>query len=353
MCRRSTSAIPKNLDVKRTRKEFATRLKGVASIAIAVIAMHFPVAAHAADDGLELETKIPLGEVRGRIDHFAVDTGRQRLFVAELGNDTVGVIDLKSQKVLRTITGLGEPQGVGYVASTDTLYVANASDGSVRLFQGADYTPNGRIELGGDADNIRVDAQSNRVFIGYGKGGIAVVDPATRARVADIALKAHPEGFQIDRATGRLYANVPDGRHIAVVDIGASRQIGSWTVQGARSNFPMVVDEASNQVVAGFRRPSRLVALALDGTIAATHDICDDADDVFVDARRRRFYVSCGEGFLDVVDRTGAAFKRLGRVPTSSGARTSFFYPELDRLFLAVRATAREPAAIWIYRPTP
>lgn len=33
---------------------------------------------------LVLENKIPLGDIRGRLDHMAVDLGRQRLFVAEL-----------------------------------------------------------------------------------------------------------------------------------------------------------------------------------------------------------------------------------------------------------------------------
>lgn len=329
------------------------RPRSFASVAIATFAMLCAVAGHAADDGLELEAKIPLGEIRGRIDHFAVDAGRQRLFVAELGNDTVGVLDLKSQKLLRTIAGLSKPQGVGYVPSTDTLYVANAGDGSVRLFQGPDYTPSGRIELGGDADNIRVDAQSNRVFIGYGKGGIAVIDPTSRAKLADIAIEAHPEGFQIDRVSGRLYANIPDARHIAVVDIGASKQIGSWTLHGARSNFAMAFDEASSQVIAAFRQPSKLVALTPDGAFAAFLDTCDDSDDVFLDAKRRRFYVSCGEGFVDVVGRSDTGFRRLGRIVTVPGARTSFFYPEMDRLFVAVRATAREPAAVWVYRPTP
>ena len=329
------------------------RSRNLASVAIAALVMFFSVSGHAADDGLKLEVKIPLGEVRGRIDHFAVDARRQRLFVAELGNDTIGVIDLEKRKLLRTIAGLSEPQGVGYVASTDTLYVANAGDGSVRLFQGADYTPGGRIELGDDADNIRVDERSNRVFIGYGKGGIAVVDPASRARLADIALKAHPEGFQIDRPGSRLYANVPDARHIAVVDLNASRQIDSWTLRSARSNFPMAFDEATKQVVAVFRRPARLVSFAPDGAVAASLDTCDDSDDVFVDAKRRRLYVSCGDGFVDVVERSDAGFARLGRIATASGARTSLFHPEMDRLFVAVRATAREPAAIWVYRPTP
>jgi len=115
---------------------------------------------------LQLEAKIPLGKVSGRIDHFATDLDRQRLYVAELGNNSVGVVDLKERKVIRTIGGLKEPQGVAYVPSTDKLYVANAGDGSVHLFEGVDLKPSGRIELGDDADNIRVDTKANKVFIG-------------------------------------------------------------------------------------------------------------------------------------------------------------------------------------------
>ena len=123
---------------------------------------------------LQLEAKIPLGKVRGRIDHMAIDLARQRLFVAELGNDTVGIVDLKKQEVIQTIGGLKEPQGIGYVPSLDALYVANAGDGSVRVFSGADYAAAGRIDLGEDADNIRVDSATSQIVVGYGSGGLAV-----------------------------------------------------------------------------------------------------------------------------------------------------------------------------------
>src|SRR5262249_44397654 len=134
---------------------------------------------------LQLEAKIPLGDVRGRIDHLAVDLPRRRLFVAELGNDSVGVIDLAAHKVIHRISGLAEPQGVGYAAATDTLFVANARDGSVRLFRGDDYAPAGQIALGNDADNIRIDAAGGRLFVGYGNGALAVIDVGSRSKIAD------------------------------------------------------------------------------------------------------------------------------------------------------------------------
>lgn len=303
---------------------------------------------------LLLETKIPLGPVSGRIDHFAVDPARQRLFVAELGNNTVGVVDLKERKALRTIGGLKEPQGVGYVPATDTLYVANAGDGSVHLFQGESLAPAGRIELGEDADNIRVDAQADRVFIGYGRGALAVIDPASRAKIADIPLEGHPESFQIDPAAGRIFVNVPDIGHIAVVDLAAGRQIGAWPLRNARANFPMALDGDGHRVIVVVRKPPRLIAFATkDGSVVAEIETCGDADDLFVDPKRHRIYVSCGEGLIDVLERRGAGYARVGRVPTATGARTSLYLPGPDRLYVAVRATSGEPAAIWVLRPAP
>jgi hypothetical protein len=90
-----------------------------------------------------------------------------------------------------------------------------------------------------------------------------------------------------------------------------------------------------------------------DAGVAAKLETCADADDVFVDAKRSRVYVSCGEGMVDVLERRGAGYGRLARVPTVSGARTSLFVPELDRLYVAVRARSSEPAAIWVFRPAP
>jgi len=115
---------------------------------------------------LVLETKIPLGDVRGRIDHLSVDLKRRRLFVAELGNNSLGVVDLAAGKVLRTITEFSEPQGVAYVPFGDAVYVANVGDGSVHVLRGEDFASVARIELGDDADNVRVDAQRKRVLVG-------------------------------------------------------------------------------------------------------------------------------------------------------------------------------------------
>ncbi len=302
---------------------------------------------------LQLESKIALGNVRGRIDHLAIDLKRQRLFVAELGNDSVGVVDLANGKMIHTITGLKEPQGVAYDIATDMLYVANAGDGSVRLFDGKDYAARERIELGSDADNIRVDAKARRIFVGYGSGALAVIDPATRSKVGDIPLAAHPESFQIDPDTSQIFVNVPEAHGIAVVDRVSQKPIGKWQVADRGAYFPMALDAARRHVLVIFRAPPALGVFAMtDGKLVATTETCGDADDLFIDTKRGLVYVSCGAGFVDVLAFNTTTYRRTARIPTAPGARTSLFVPELDRLLVAVRASSREPAAVWVFRPT-
>ena len=303
---------------------------------------------------LVVEQKIPLGEVRGRIDHLAIDLTRERLFVAELGNNSLGVVDLAAGKVLRRIDGLDEPQGVAYDPATDTVFVANGGDGSVDRFEGADLVPLEPIRLGADADNVRLDPKAGRVVVGYGDGALALIEAASGKPTTEIRLPGHPESFQLEHGGPRIFVNVPDAHQITVVDRVTGQQVASWGLTDAQANFPMALDEADGRLVVGYREPALLAVFdTRSGAPVARLPACGDTDDVFLDARRQRAYLSCGAGFLDVVQQRDDTYEELARIPTIEGARTALFVPERDRLYLAVRASGGEGAAVWVFRPTP
>jgi hypothetical protein len=303
---------------------------------------------------LQLEAKIPLGDVHGRIDHMAVDLARHRLFVAALGNDSLAVIDLASRRLDRLIGDLPKPQGVGFDPATDTLYVANGGDGSVRIFNDGDLSPVAQIELGSDADNVRVDSKAGQVFVGYGDGALAIIDSPTHSKIAAVPLEAHPESFQLDRNTARIFVNVPNAGTIDVIDRVSRRRIASWPVESGSANFAMVLDETRQNLLVAFRQSAELeVFSSSDGTLTGTVPTCGDVDDLFFDTKRDRIYISCGEGFIDVLAPDGPSYRQTARLATAVGARTSLFVPELDRLLLAVPAKGETPAAIWVFRPSP
>jgi DNA-binding beta-propeller fold protein YncE len=300
---------------------------------------------------LVLERTIPLAGVKGRIDHIAVDTTHGRLFVAELGDGSIEALDIASGRSLGRVGGLGKPQGLAYLADRDELAVATGGDGTLRFYRAADLSLAGSVKLGDDADNVRVDRTSGKVVVGYGSGALAVIDPATRRVLAKAAVSAHPEGFQLEG--GWAYVNVPDAGRIEVVDIASGRQLATWPNGWLKFNFSLALDPSTATLASVFRFPAMLGIFDIaTGARRQTLPTCGDVDDVFFDHKRKRLYVVCGSGQVDVFGAVGNGYARLGRITSRGGARTGFFAPELDRLFVAARAGV-EPAAILVYRPAP
>lgn len=289
---------------------------------------------------LVLNRKIILPDTRGRIDHLAIDLAHHHLFVAEIANGTVDEIDLEEGKAVGRIAGLSEPQGVAWLPKEQELVVA-CGDGSVR-FYAADRHELARIKLGDDADNVRIDTRNGHVVVGFGKGGLATIDPVSHRVLATLTLPGHPEGFRLSGA--RAYINVPDDGSIIAADIDQGRQIARWRTGLHRLNFPLAVDPSGKSITIAYRLPAALATIDTEtGRTISTRSACGDADDLFFAAGH--ILLVCGAGHVDVIAPDGSS----KRVQTAGGARTGLYVPELNRLFVAVPARGR-PAAIWAFR---
>jgi DNA-binding beta-propeller fold protein YncE len=292
-----------------------------------------------------------LPRVEGRIDHLAVDTGAQRLYVAALGNNTVEVLDLKSGGHLKSLPGFREPQGIAFLPDAKLVAVANGQGEGVQLIDAGDFHPTGVVRLGDDSDNVRYDPAAKRLFVGFGSGALAAISAAGGKVLGEAKLAGHPESFQLEHSGARIFVNVPTADQIAVIDRTAMKVVATWPVVGAKSNYPIALDEANHRLFVGCRRPAKvLVYDTATGKESSSFDIVGDTDDLFYDAARKRLYVSGGEGYIDVFqEQETGRFNRVAQVATAAGARTSLFVPEQSRLYLAVPNRGNQKAEIRIY----
>jgi DNA-binding beta-propeller fold protein YncE len=310
---------------------------------------------------LSLDARVALPDIHGRIDHLSVDLKGQRLFVAAVENHTLEVIDLASRKRIHTITGLPEPQGVYYDARSNRLFVACSLDGTVRIFDGMTFRPIQTIKFPDDADNLRYDPQSKEVIVGYagakelrgresGRGGLGFLDLSGK-RVADVAIDAHPESFQVDDTQERLYVNVPDKKEIEVIDLRQHKVISHWPVTTAQNNFPMALDRQHHRLIVACWGPPVLLAFDTDtGRLVASTAIAGKSDDLYFDAGRHRIYVLTARGLLDVLQQVDPDhYQRIAQYPTRPGTQTGFFVPAWGRLFAAARRQGTKDAQILVY----
>jgi DNA-binding beta-propeller fold protein YncE len=308
----------------------------------------------ARDLPLQLEEQIPIPHVAGRLDHFTADVKRKRLIVSALGNNTVEVIDTFQGKVIQSIPGLSQPQGPLYVPEFDKLYVANAEDGKVRVFDGATYALKKTIDLGKDPDNMRYDASTKRVFVGFGEddGGIAMIDPATDERVgAVLKTEGHPESFQVEASGTHVFVNVPDAGNVVESIDRKTGTVTKWPLAGLRGNYAMALDEANHRLFTITRKTPMMVVLdTTTGKEVARMRAAGECDDVYFDESRKRVYVIGAEGFISVFQENDPDhYELVAAVPSAVGIRTGFFYSKRDRLYVGVPAKGSEPAQIWTF----
>ncbi len=307
---------------------------------------------------------IKLTKVEGRMDHLGVDVKGQRLFATAFDNHTLEVIDLKTGRQVHTIPGLNEPQGAFYDPATNRLFVACGGDGTVKIFDGSSFQLVQSVTLNLDADNVRFDARSQYVVVGYGGekflagtvtrpgggGALAILDTNGK-KIVDIDMDAHPESFQLEKVGTRVFANVPDKQEVEVADLIKGKVLARWRVTACTTNFPMSLDEAHHRLFVGCRLPAKLVVFDTEsGKIVASPATVEHTDDLFYDASKGRIYV-LGEGFIDVwQEKDPDRYQRIQRVPTPADARTGLFVPDLGELFETIRHHGAQGAQIDVYK---
>src|SRR5438445_557186 len=209
-------------------------------VGIPTLALVF-VQALSGAESLSLVRTIDLPRVEGRIDHMAIDMAAQRLFVAALGNNTMEVIDVKEGRHVKSLPGFREPQGIAVVPDAKLVAVANGQGEGVQMIDAVEYRPTKSIPLGDDSDNVRYDAAAKRLFVGFGSGALAAIDPTDSKVVGQVKLPGHPESFQLEATGARVFVNVPTADQIAVVDRAAMKIVATWPMSSAKANFPMAL----------------------------------------------------------------------------------------------------------------
>jgi DNA-binding beta-propeller fold protein YncE len=303
---------------------------------------------------LQLEEQIPVPGVTGRLDHFTADFKRKRLFVSALGNNSLEVIDTFAGRVIHSIKALAQPQGPLYVAGVDKLYVANAEDGKVRVYDGATYTLQKTIDFGKDPDNMRYDEASKTVFVGFGEddGGIGMIDPKTDERVGQVyKTEGHPESFQVEAKGGHIFVNVPDAGFVVESIDRKTGAVTKWPLKGLRGNYAMALNEEDHRLFTITRKTPMMVVLNTEtGSEVARLRAAGECDDVYFDASRKRVYVIGGAGAISVFQEVDPDhYELVADVPTGIGIRTGYFYTKRDRLYVGVPAKGNEPAQVWTF----
>jgi DNA-binding beta-propeller fold protein YncE len=305
-----------------------------------------------ASDGPPLEriATIQLKGVPGTLDHLGADFDHSRLFVANQSNDTLDVVDTRSDKLVKQVAGQKQIHGIAYAADLDRIFVGNG-DGVCNAIDGKDYTLLKSIPVP-DADSVRYDARKHRVYVA-GEKNIAVIDAKSLDLLSTVKLPAPPHGFQVSAKSARVYVNTGVPCEVSVVDADKSEVAARYPLGAHKGIGPLTLDEANQRILVGLRREPRLAVLDLEsGTERASVPIPEGSDDMALDTQTKRIYISCSSGFVAIIRQIDADhYESVAKVSTVKGAKTSAYDPTTKRVYVVVpRQAGTEAPEVWVYQ---
>lgn len=300
---------------------------------------------------LTLDQTIPLAHVQGGINHMSVDPARKLLFATAPTNKTLEIVDLKSGKSLRSLDGEA-PAAVRFAPEFNQLYVTRGE--SVFIYDSATFAVVSKVDLECRLDELQYDPGSKQLFVGCmtaEKTAIKIISIPGGKPLGEIKLPARPQGFVLEMQGKRIFVNMPSLNKVAVIDREKQTLTTTWPVKEAGGNYPIALDEFRHRLFVGCRGPARVVVFdTTTGNPLTSVAIGGDTDDMFYDAVLQLVYISCGEGFLDIVTQgNGDVYKFNARLETAAGARTSAFSSELSSVFVGVPRHGNAPAEIRVF----
>jgi YVTN family beta-propeller protein len=286
---------------------------------------------------MEPVKSIPLKGAAGRLDHLALDAKGNRLFIANLSNNSLDIIDLESGKLIKQVPDQQKIQGVAYVPDLDRIFVGNGKGDVCNVFEGRHYKLVQAIKLKG-ADNVRYDARTKQVYVTHEDSALSVIDARALKVKATIKLPGRPEAFQVHPSQPRLYVNTLNPAQVAVVDTQKNEVIAKFPLKLAAANYPLALDVKGGRVFVGCRKKPMVIGLDMKtGKEVGSIAIPGDIDDLFYDSKRQRLYASCGEGLLAIIAvKEGDRYEMFERITTGKLARTCLFDQNSSRLFVPV-----------------
>ena len=301
--------------------------------------------------GLKEEGTVILPKTVGRIDHLAISDRLGILAVAARDNNSVVIMNLTSLKIIGATGGFNLPQGVAFVEKDNALVVTNGGNGTVSILGSLHLGKIDSFQLPPGADNVELDKSTGLLYVGYGVGGIAIINTSNRKIAGIVPLIGHPESFKVEGNGSLLFVNVPQGNYIAVANKTGGKVLGVWPIRNATGVYPMALDAEHHLLYVASRSPSEFLVISTDtGTEIKRLSIPADADDVFYDSLNGCIYISSGEGYVTVIKEVARSYQVVQNIPTSPGARTSLLDPSSRIYFVAAPRYQNQSARIIEYR---
>lgn len=298
---------------------------------------------------MELLGYIPLPEhvKKGGFDHAAVHCGHGLLYVAHTANDSIDVIDCKSDTYLRSIPNLIGVAGALVAEEQALVFTSNRGENTAGIFSADDDAGLFKVAVGIRPNGLAYDfGRGILLAANVGDPGIpdshtvSLVDAALRAMIAEVKVPGRTRWTIYDPCSDVFFVNIADPGQIIVLNGADPSHIARSYPIPLKGPHGLDLDTARSLLFCACDG-KRLVVLDINsGVIRDNVALCGAPDVIFFNAELRRLYVAIGNpGVIEVFDTD--TMLRIETLPTEARAHTIAFDPLRNEVYALLPLSQR------------
>src|SRR5437773_8273843 len=237
-----------------------------------------------------------------RFDYLTVDPDDHYLLSAHLAAKQTYVIDVKTNKLVATVTDTPGAEGVEYVPGLRKFYSSNAYDNTIGVVDLKQMKVVKKLKTEAKPDGSAYAAPFHKLYVSDERGKAeAVVDVVKDEIVKTLHFDSETGMPQYDPVARKVYVNLQDQNIFAVIDPVTDEVVGRFPVGRCKGNHGMALDPEHHRAFLSCEGNELMTVFDLDKKSAILFLPLPSGPDVIkFDAGLRRIYVACYSGAIAV-----------------------------------------------------
>lgn len=237
-----------------------------------------------------------------RFDYLAIDDDDHYLFSAHLGAEQTYVIDLRTNRVIATVTDTPGVEGIEYVPELKKFYTSNAHDNTIGVVDLKQMKVIKKLKTESKPDGSAYAAPFHTLYVSDERGkAVAVVDVRTDEIITTLRLDSETGMPQYDPVARLIYVDLQDQNIFAVIDPATNKVIGRYGVGRCRGNHGMAIDQDHHRAFLSCEENDLMTVFDLDKHAPIEFlPLASGPDVIKFDPGLGRIYVACYSGSISV-----------------------------------------------------
>ena len=311
-------------------------MKKLALLSVVAIGLFAAATATAQEKQYVLDKTIALPGNSG-YDYLYIDQPNSTLYVSH--GTSVNVIDLKTETLKGSIDSMGGVHGIAIDNKLNRGFISDGRANAVVAFDIKTLKVLKTISITGKKpDAIIFDPYSEKVFAFNGSSNDAsVVDPATLAQTGSVALGGAPE-FAVADGKGLIYNNLEDKSSLDVIDTKTMKVTHNYLLAPCGGPTGIALDKVNGRIFTVCRENKGLSVVDIKtGKVLQTLPIGGGVDAVVYDATNKMVIVSNGDGTASIFKQESAdSYKAIQTLNTQNRAKTMAIDAVTHKIYLSV-----------------